>query len=488
MTAKQFFKSTAFKCVVTLLCVLLISGIFLTVMNGLLAVSEEEKFNRQVGKLYPDSSQVTAELQEVEETKVGTSTVEKVWFIPEKNDYLVQIYGSGRDGKLTVWVIVETKDKNVSGVGTVLVYDKVASEYADKIPGWNSNISNFSKDYEEGIKYAYGTKGDDMYINTGASVSFATVCGCVNDAITFIQAYASGGSIGESPYEDFLYNELINQEETTVSFADGKVTYNIKTVAYGGVVNPFTIQIVVNSEKKIESFVIPEGGNGSTEGFENYMPDVQNILKDKDLSYFTGIYGEDMAYTALSSYDDTSVTAGATTMSVASRSTYVCMYAGAFATANYDNALLKGIEYTEILNMDNTSWTVGEDGKVTYNIKTVAYGGVVNPFTIQIVVNSEKKIESFVIPEGGNGSTYGFENSMPDVQNILKDKDLSYFTGIYGEDMSYTALSGYDDTSVTTGATTQSVASRSTYVCMYAGAFATANYDLALLTGGSTNE
>ena len=53
MTAKQFFKSTAFKCVVTLLCVLLISGIFLTLMNGLLAVSEEERFQLALFKLFP---------------------------------------------------------------------------------------------------------------------------------------------------------------------------------------------------------------------------------------------------------------------------------------------------------------------------------------------------------------------------------------------------------------------------------------------------
>ena len=52
MTVKQFFKSTTFKCIITLLCILLISGIFLTVMNGLLEVAEGEKLQRAIGKIY----------------------------------------------------------------------------------------------------------------------------------------------------------------------------------------------------------------------------------------------------------------------------------------------------------------------------------------------------------------------------------------------------------------------------------------------------
>ena len=55
MTAKQFFKSTTFKCLITLLCVLLVSGIFLTVMNSLLKVTDEERFARAINKIYGKS-------------------------------------------------------------------------------------------------------------------------------------------------------------------------------------------------------------------------------------------------------------------------------------------------------------------------------------------------------------------------------------------------------------------------------------------------
>ena len=52
MTVKQFFKSNIFKCLAALLCVLLVCGVFLTIMNGLLAVSDEEKFQRVLSEIY----------------------------------------------------------------------------------------------------------------------------------------------------------------------------------------------------------------------------------------------------------------------------------------------------------------------------------------------------------------------------------------------------------------------------------------------------
>ena len=52
MTVKGFFKSTAFKCIITLLAILLVCGVFLTVANGFLQVSEEERFDRAIKKLY----------------------------------------------------------------------------------------------------------------------------------------------------------------------------------------------------------------------------------------------------------------------------------------------------------------------------------------------------------------------------------------------------------------------------------------------------
>ena len=64
-TKQPFIKSAAFKCVTALLTVLLICGVFLTIMNGLLAVSPEERFERAIMKIYGNSVPETAVAVEV---------------------------------------------------------------------------------------------------------------------------------------------------------------------------------------------------------------------------------------------------------------------------------------------------------------------------------------------------------------------------------------------------------------------------------------
>lgn len=64
MTAKQFFKSTAFKCIAVLLSVLLVSGVLLAVAYGFLEVTDEERFSRKIGVMYGGEA-VTATEQDI---------------------------------------------------------------------------------------------------------------------------------------------------------------------------------------------------------------------------------------------------------------------------------------------------------------------------------------------------------------------------------------------------------------------------------------
>ena len=52
MTVKQFFKSQAFKCIIVLLVIALISGGLLAILNDVLYVSEEERTMRAIEKVY----------------------------------------------------------------------------------------------------------------------------------------------------------------------------------------------------------------------------------------------------------------------------------------------------------------------------------------------------------------------------------------------------------------------------------------------------
>ncbi|MDE7264682.1 MAG: hypothetical protein K2N52_00205, partial [Clostridia bacterium] len=61
---------------------------------------------------------------------------------------------------------------------------------------------------------------------------------------------------------------------------------------------------------------------------------------------------------------------------------------------------------------------------------------------------------------------------------------VNYFKGIIGNDGSILTKDNYADNGIATGAT------KSNYLCLAAGAFATANYDYykADLSGGENNE
>ena len=52
MTVKQFIKSKSFKCILVLLCIALVSGALLAILNDVLAVSDEERVMRTIKKIY----------------------------------------------------------------------------------------------------------------------------------------------------------------------------------------------------------------------------------------------------------------------------------------------------------------------------------------------------------------------------------------------------------------------------------------------------
>lgn len=52
MTVKQFLKSQAFKCIIVLLCIALVAGGLLSILNDLLSVSAEERTMRAIESVY----------------------------------------------------------------------------------------------------------------------------------------------------------------------------------------------------------------------------------------------------------------------------------------------------------------------------------------------------------------------------------------------------------------------------------------------------
>lgn len=343
MTVKQFFKGKAFKSIVVLLCVLLVSGILLSVCWGFLEVTDKERFDRKINAMYGGET-VTATEQDISDknTSVSGAYVQNVWYIEEKSDYLVQAASRGYGGDIICWVAVTVDaDKNVTGIRKVIKY--AVKDAAELIGNIGDEVyEKFSTDYVEGKVFDYGTEGTSEYIKTGASHTLGAICNCVNGSVEFVKAYASGGSVAD-PYANYTLKDYIDMDSTSWTVNNGVVSYRIVTTAYPPV-NAFTITLDVGADKKVANYTITVNGS-KPKGETNYEELMDASVKDgslfngKQLSFFTDFYGADMAYKPVTAITDGSLVTGASVKGYPSKSTYLCASAAAFALANYDTCV-----------------------------------------------------------------------------------------------------------------------------------------------------
>ena len=174
MSAKQFFKSTAFKCIAVLLSIVLVCGVLLTICNSLFYISDQEKFDRAISKIYGKNVETTEVTVSDYKTEYTYGTINSAYKIEDGN-YMVNVSGKGgHGGDIVCWVVIDMSAdaKAIDGIYKV-VLDKVPSgEFTNKLT--SADFDRFGKDYKDGIVYDYGyanggTSAGAMYIKTGAS-------------------------------------------------------------------------------------------------------------------------------------------------------------------------------------------------------------------------------------------------------------------------------------------------------------------------------
>lgn len=182
MKEKSFFKSTAFKCLVTLLSIILVCCIFLTFCNSLFYVSDAERLDRAVAKIY-GKSVATEEIELTDEEKtVKNATIKAAYLVTDDGNYLVKSTGKGgfSGGSVTCWVVVTLSGNEVSGIQKVVVDSNVGQSYIGKVT--DSFLNSFTSEYKE--EYAVS----DGFVSAGASYSSTAICNSVNGAIEFVKA------------------------------------------------------------------------------------------------------------------------------------------------------------------------------------------------------------------------------------------------------------------------------------------------------------
>ena len=177
MTIKQFLQSKIFRCIIVLLCIALVSGGLLAILNDVLAVSDAELLQRGLKSV--GVSESNPQEQEIQKADYDNGTILQVIFLPSSGDYLIKAKGKGgfQQGTVTVYVLAHIEANEVS-------VKKVA------IADYDSSQTLMSKITDAGLqKVAENPSIAPNQIAAGASYSSTAIKNAVNTAVSYIKDY-----------------------------------------------------------------------------------------------------------------------------------------------------------------------------------------------------------------------------------------------------------------------------------------------------------
>ena len=177
MTVKQFLQSKIFRCIIVLLCIALVSGGLLAILNDLLAVDDTELLQRglkSVGIAESDPQKL-----EIKQADYDNGTIIQVIYLPTSGDYLIKALGKGgfQQGTVTVYALAHVENSEVS-VKKVAVADYASSQ------------TLMSKITDAGLqKVAEDPSIAPNQIAAGATYSSTAIKNAVNTAVAYINDY-----------------------------------------------------------------------------------------------------------------------------------------------------------------------------------------------------------------------------------------------------------------------------------------------------------
>lgn len=462
MTVKQFFKSTAFKSLAVLLSIVIIAGGLLAICNDLLYVSEEEKFERSLAKIYGGSAKVEETIKLTNDNKKQGEGKINYAYLMDDGNYLIQATGEGgfSGGTATVWVVVGCKDKKFDGVKKVVYETNEGQTYISKFG--DAFYDQFVKSASQLDGKTFSTDKSDktvQVVNAGASMTTTAMCNAVNAAVSFFKT----AILGEEVVADiYAYQKFVDVENSTITpdIATKTVTYSL-AMKKNGIAPAYTANVTV-----VDGVITAFAYEGSIATDDSFAGKVDASLKDgslligKNADEIKALITEEGGNVSMKLPADASLTTGATYSSMN------LILAAAFATANFDTFLYP-VVYADWITED--THTV-EGTTVTYTL-TVKKNAPAPAINVTVVV-TDGAVASVTV-----GDKIADPDSFAD-SVAAGVKDGSFFVGKTATDMAAMVkedggkLAAADLTGLelTTGAT------RSTESIIYAVAYATCNY------------
>lgn len=326
---KNFFKSAAFRSLCLLLGISLAAGGLLAVCNDLLYVSDAERLDRTLSKIYgkPVTTTEVALSDELKRNAYGN--VDTVRLTADGN-LLIKTTGVGgyNGGTVTVWTVLNCDlepDPKLNGVEKVVYESNAGQSFISKTTGLYERFPLYNDRLKEGTLFTADPTADGIFLlATGASFSSAAACNAVNAALTYFQnAYGSA-----SPYEFAEYIDLKNSTATV----ENQAVHYVLTVRGNSPARAFTISITVENQV-IGDYKIEKDGS-TTEKYSQKIPE-----EVKSGALFVGKSREQI----LMLLDGGALSDASGILNTgATKSTESCVRAAAFAVLNYEKILQDG--------------------------------------------------------------------------------------------------------------------------------------------------
>ena len=173
----KILKSQAFKCIVVMLSVILICGGLLAVLSDLLKVSDDERIQRSIDKIYTGESVTKIETifdANSKEFKTEIGQIKSCYKL-SNGDYLVQ--STGKQGYSNGTVTLDISIYNNNGVLTVK--KAVLNGYTSQ-----TLMSQLSSLYDSFT----GSTDGEVSVVTGASMSSTATINAVKTALAYLSA------------------------------------------------------------------------------------------------------------------------------------------------------------------------------------------------------------------------------------------------------------------------------------------------------------
>ncbi len=268
MSVKQFFKSTAFKSLAVLLSIVIVAGGLLAICNDLFFISDEERFNRSLEKIYPNGATVEKELTLTEENRLYADGKIELAYLMSDGNYLVKStgYGAYKNGTVTAWVVVEMKDGALNGVGKVLYESTTVGNFFAVSQDFYDGFDTNDEAVVEGKEFSVSADGGIPHPSSGATYSANAINNAVNTAVEFIKTSELG--IKEEVKFEFEQYFDLSTSVVTVNGAEKKVDYRLSVKASLPV--PAFTAIVTVTNGAVSAFST-EGSFVSKEEYINWV-------------------------------------------------------------------------------------------------------------------------------------------------------------------------------------------------------------------------